>query len=151
VFIAEDARGPRSLCLSSKKKARRWATWGGSTGESLTVLRRSWKKGVLQPKRNISTQKVFADATPKTTLRLWPAFDSFAHLAASLGIRLARSFVYYICPLLLGPLGTASCCLSFCVTANAVFKLRHHRRRASSSARAEGSGGPDEVFILSAS
>ena len=148
MFIAEDVRGPRSLYLSSKKKARRWATWGGSTGESLTVLRRSWKKGVLQPKRNISTQKVFADATPKTTLRLWPAFDSFAHLV---GICLARPFVSYICPLLLGPLGTASCCLSSCVTANAVFKLRHHRRRASSSARAEGSGGPDEVFILSAS
>jgi hypothetical protein len=148
VFIAEDVRGPRSLYLSSKNKARRWATWGGSTGESLTVLRRSWKKGVLQPKRNISTQKVFADATPKTTLRLWPAFDSFAHLV---GICLARSFVFYICPLLLGPLGTASCCLSSCATVNAVFKLRHHRRRASSSARAEGGDGPDEVFILSAS
>ena len=28
MFIAEDARGPRGLYLSSKKKARRWATWG---------------------------------------------------------------------------------------------------------------------------
>lgn len=33
VFIAEDARGPRSLYLSSKKKARRWATWGVLRGK----------------------------------------------------------------------------------------------------------------------
>ena len=136
--------------ICRQKESSALSDLGGFYGKVLRLLRsrKESKVGVAAAETNTSTQKVFVDATPKTTLRLWPAFDSFAHLAASLGICLATAV---ICFLYLSFTTRASCCLSSCATTNVVFKLRHRPRRASSSARAEGGGGPDEIFLLSAS
>jgi len=63
VFIAEDARGPRSLYLSSKKKARRWATWGVLRGKfdgAAAELEggQSWSRnGTSRPRKFLQTQR----------------------------------------------------------------------------------------------
>jgi len=55
VFIAEQEA--EEFISVVEKKAQRWVIWGVSTGESLAVLRRSQKEGVLQPKRTPRPRK----------------------------------------------------------------------------------------------